>query len=247
MRYADATSAVVDEIVGQLEEELPGLPTLETAADVLVDALATRFAEGSVLIRTFATVAYERLPEPNRDFARRLAGRASLPARTPVLSLLATRGVEEAWNDRRTSRGHVGIPLLSGQQVAAIPMVAALMKALGVEIAAVSGADTAIVAQTIGTAAGLFLVDDARSATDGYGRLVIPAQDFVAGHSVQSVFGFGGVYAGTTTFVATVAFTREAVPRREAERFMRLTNIFKATTMRHAFRGTVFADGPSRT
>ncbi|MFH0940065.1 MAG: hypothetical protein V1899_12410 [Planctomycetota bacterium] len=42
---------------------------------------------------------------------------------TLVLSLMGTRGDEPAWNDRRSSAGHIGIPLASADFINKIPMM----------------------------------------------------------------------------------------------------------------------------
>ncbi len=248
MRYEEATPAVVDGLVEVLERELPRLPTLAQAALRLTDLVYDTFTESSVMVRTFATIPYGRLPEYQRKFADTVAGRSAtlVAAATPTLTLLATRGTEVAWNDPRASRGHVAIPLASPDHVESIPMVASLMKSLGVAVRAVGDADTSLVTQSIGNVAGIFYVEDARTALDARGRQVIPAQDFVARHGVQSVFGFGGVYALGHVFEATLVFARERVQRRQAERLMRLTNIFKANTLGAVFRGRIFEDTASR-
>jgi hypothetical protein len=101
--------------------------------------------------------------------------------------------------------------------------------------------ETAIVTQSLGTVAGVFYVDDAATAVDSAGRPIIADRVFVQEHGVKTVFGFGGAYALTGTFVVAVLFTRERVGRSQAERFMRLANQFKASTMKPVGRRRVFA------
>ena len=76
---------------------------------------------------------------------------------------------------------------------------------------------------------------------DSKGRRIIAARDFVQEHGVKTVFGFGGAYGLTGTFVVTVLFTRETIARSQAERFMRLTSQLKASTMRPVGRRRLFA------
>jgi hypothetical protein len=104
-----------------------------------------------------------------------------------------------------------------------------------------SDLDTAIVTQGFGSVAGVFYVEDARQERDAAGRLVIPAADFVNEYGVRTVFGFGGAYS-RGTFMATVLFTNERVPRVQAERFMRLASSFKAATLRLVMSGRIFVD-----
>jgi sulfur relay (sulfurtransferase) DsrF/TusC family protein len=243
MRFEEATSAVIDALEERTEAELAGAETLEAAAQRFCEILQETFAESTVLARVFATVPYGALPAATRTFVRRLVGARTeqLKPKTPVLSLLGTRGVLPRWNSRHLSEEHVGIPLASAEFVDAIPMIASLLKQLGIAIANAEGVETTIVTQALGKAAGVFFVDDAETAVDSQGRSIITARDFVQEHGVSTVFGFGGAYAITGTFVVTILFTSESVGRGQAERFMRLANRFKAATMRPVGRGQIFA------
>jgi hypothetical protein len=243
VRFNEATSAVIDDLEKRTEEELSSAESLEAAAQRFCDILYETFQESVVLVRVFATVPFDALPSANRTFVQRLAGeraRDVLKAKTPVLSLLGTRGVVPRWNSRHLSEGHVGIPLASAEFVEAIPMIASLVKQLGLEIEEAEDVDTAIVTQSLGKVAGVFYVDDARTAVDSRGRRIIAARDFVDEHDVRTVFGFGGAYALTGTFVVAVLFTGEDVARAQAERFMRLASQLKASTMRPVGRRRIF-------
>jgi hypothetical protein len=243
LRFAEVTPQVLDALERRVEDELGGQPTLEAAAQRFADILFETFEDSLILARVFVTVPYAKLPPFNQQFLRRMVGpRASevLADRLPVLSLVGTRGRRPAWNDRRRSEGHVGIPLASAEFVDGIPMIASLMKQLGAAIRESDGVETGIVVQSLGSAAGLFYVDDARRAVDSRGRPIIAAQSFVEENGVRTVFGFGGAYATVRNFMAAVLFTSEDVPRAQAERFMRLANTFKAVTLRAASRGNVF-------
>jgi hypothetical protein len=244
MRFDEVTSATIDTLETRVAAELPGLDTLEAAAQRFCDLLYETFAETSVLVRVFATVPFGMIPARNRAFVAGLAGPragAVLLPKTPVLSLLGTRGKEPRWNSRHLSEGHVGIPLASAEFVDAIPMIASLVKQLGVAIEAADEVETGIVTSSLGKAAGVFYVDDAATASDSKGRRIIAARDFVDTYGVKTVFGFGGAYALTGTFVVAVLFTSETLPRSQAERFMRLANQLKASTMRPVGRRRFFA------
>jgi hypothetical protein len=243
MRFEEAGGAVIDALEERMETDLSGAETLEAAAQRFCEVLQQTFAESTVLARVFATVPYDALPAATRAFVQRLAGAGmvQIKPKTPVLSLLGTRGRLPRWNSRHLSEGHLGIPLASAEFVDAIPMIASLLKQLGVAIAHAEDVETAIVTQSLGKAAGVFYVDDAEDAVDSQGRRIIAARDFVREHGVRTVFGFGGAYAITGTFVVTILFTSESVARGQAERFMRLTNRFKAATMRPVGRRQIFA------
>lgn len=242
LRLEEATSATIDGLEQRMEDELPSAASVEDAAQRFASMLYDTFSESVVLARVFVTVRLGSLPPANQEFVRRLVGSraTAVGPDTPVLSLLGTRGARPEWNSRHLSKGHVGIPLASAEFIDAIPMIASLIKQLGVAIAHDPGVETAIVTHRLGSAAGLFYVEDASTATDSRGRRVIAAADFVAEHGVKTVFGFGGVYALSGTFVVAVVFARDALARRQAERFMRLANLFKAITMRMVARKQFF-------
>ena len=142
--------------------------SLEHAAQELVTELHTQFDESVVLARVFVTVPFGELPPCNKDFVRRLAesaGSASqLKDDTPVFSLIRSHGQVADWNDRRRSKGHVGIPLISSAFVDAVPMISGLLKELGVPIEWVDSHDSQVIVQTIGSAAGLFFRGECRGS-----------------------------------------------------------------------------------
>jgi hypothetical protein len=144
------------------------------------------------------------------------------------LSLVGTHGRSPDWNDRRNSKGHVGIPLISSAFVDGIPMISRLLKELGVSLDWVDTQDPEIV-EKMDRTAGLFFVENAASATDHQGRKIIPAEDFVAEYNVKTVFGVGGGYASGQILVI-VAFCRDDVPREIGARFVALRDAFKAKT-----------------
>ena len=244
MRFEEVTAAVIDDLETRTDRELADVEVLETAAQRFCDVLYDGFAESAVLVRVFATVPFSALPTTNRRFVVGLVGpqaQTALAPATPVLSLLGTRGLLPRWNSRHLSEGHVGIPLASAEFIEAIPMIASLVKQLGLPLLGSEDVDTGIVTQALGRVAGVFYVDEASTAVDSQGRRIITAQDFVSEHGVRTVFGFGGAYALTGTLFVTVVFTRESVARTQAERFMRLANQFKASTMRVVGRRRIFA------
>ena len=80
-----------------------------------------------------------------------------------------------------------------------------------------------MVQKTIGKSGGVFFVENAGEATDRQGRKIIPAQDFVSGHGVKSVFGVGGAYPDDAILVM-VAFCRDQFSRTAAEHFLPLVS-----------------------
>ncbi|GAC1660061.1 MAG: hypothetical protein NVS4B13_07260 [Candidatus Elarobacter sp.] len=227
-----------------IEPDLVALPTLQEVAQRFTGALYERFAGSIVLTRTFATTELRTLPPADREFvegfarANGLAG--ELTESTPVLSLLGTRGVEPEWDDRRRSRGHLGIPLPSHGFVRDIPMIARLLQEIGFT-PAWAGLNSGFVTKTLANLNGIFYVGDARTAQDELGRNIIPAMDFVQRYQVRTVFGFGGSYLSGNTFIATIVFCRDEISRREAMKFVPLIGLLKAATTRLVRRNAVFS------
>lgn len=243
MKIEQATASTVTELWRKVEPQVQKAKALEQAAQALVNALHTQFQESVVLARVYFTVPFDALPEPNKAFVQQLAESAgagsNLKGTTPVLSLIGTAGQEADWNDRRKSKGHIGIPLISAAFVDAIPMISRLLKELGVPLDWVDTQDAEII-KKMDRAAGLFFVENAAEATDHQGRKIIPAQDFVSGYNVKSVFGVGGGYAGGQ-MVAIVTFCGDVIPRAAAERFVALRDAFKGHTGSFVESGRIFS------
>jgi hypothetical protein len=233
MRFAEVTRSNVRNMAETIRG-LKAAPCLAEAAHQWA-TLCYREFEGSLpLVRVFATLDYGLLPKSNKAFVRSVAEAHQvqhlLNDKTPVLSLLGTRGVTAEWNDRTRSRGHTGIPLVSAHFIQSIPMVARLLKELGLELEWISRQDSSAIASTLGgSLAGLFFVSDASTATDAQGRHIIPARDFVASHGIKTVFGIGGAYIGGT-IVVLILFTSESFDKAQAATLMPLINVFKAAT-----------------
>jgi hypothetical protein len=217
---------------------------VEEAAQALASELYAQFAESVVLARVFLTVRFDALPAELRvvveDLAR-AAGRADrLRGWVPVLTLVGTRGQEAAWNARRDSRGHQGIPLVSSSFVGAIPMISRLFRELGIPLSWIDGKDAQRIATAVGRSGGLFFVPDARTAVDDRGRKIIHAQDFVATSGVKTVFGTGAAYPRGQILV-TVVFCRDEVPRTAVAPFLDLSNLVRDQTAALVQSGAVFA------
>ena len=227
-----------------LEPSLAGANSLEAAVGLFTDALYERFAPSVALARVFGTVELHQLPDEDRIFVERVAastvGTEMLTAATPVLSLLASRGIEDEWNDRRRSRDHLGIPLLSERFVAEIPMISRLLNEIGFA-PAWSGSESGFVTKTLANVNGIFYVGDARTAVDDRDRNIIPATGFVERYGIKTVFGFGGSYLGRHMFISAIVFCREEIARSQAMRFVPLIGSLKAATTRLVNRGAFFA------
>ncbi len=224
----------VNNLVNRLKDNLKGFSYLDEAAQKAMDVLKDEFQDSLVLARVYATVPYAVLPDFNKKFVNKLAEDKGIKTlvndKTLVLSLLGTRGTEPDWNDRKKSRGHVGIPLVSASFVEEIPMVARLMKEMGLELDWIDKNDTNIVVKKIGNMAGVFYVPDALTQVDNRNRKIIADQNFAAKYNVKSVFGIGGCYMDGT-FITVILFTNEALQKSQAEAFTSLINSIKSSTL----------------
>jgi hypothetical protein len=163
-----------------------------------------------------------------------------LRPRSIVLSLLGTAGQKPEWNDPLQSQGHLGIPLVTSSFVENLPMVAALMRDMGIGLDWLDRQDGSIVVKEVGRLARVFFVPDARVTVDSKGRKVVPASDFVESNGVRTVFGLGGAYVDGT-FAAMIFFTRESIDRQQAEAFLPAINHFKVGTMNRVLEHQIFA------
>lgn len=192
-------------------------PTIEDAADQacrflydeLVDAGGAR---ACALIRFYKTHAFGKLKPADREFARLLMHGVEPHAAMRCLTLMATIGEEAKWNDRRRSRGHRAIPLPAPEIVEKAPMIAQLIKQLGVDLGAIVKPSPDVIKDLEGKTYGVFHVSKAA------GSPYIPAQDdFVLKYNIQSVVGCGGLLRGD--LFALILFAHVSVPTQTAERF----------------------------
>ncbi|HLT34866.1 MAG TPA: hypothetical protein VK034_01240, partial [Enhygromyxa sp.] len=122
-----------------------------------------------------------------------------------------------------------------------IPMIARLLKQLGVELDWIDRKDTAIVGKTFGLQSGVFYVADATTAVDNNNRKIISAQEFVASYGIKTVFGVGGGYVGTPVFTAITSFCRDNIDEAQVERFRSHIDRFKAETDGLVKQGRIFS------
>jgi len=219
-----------------LRRALQGAATLEEGA-----RRVTRFfydsavaAEGGarecVLVRLYKTHAFGALEPGLREFARARMGGREPWSDMRCLVLLASAGDEPAWNSRRLSRGHQAIPLPSVQIVEQAPMIAELVREMGLDLEDVVAPRPHLVRGSEDRAYNVFHVPEAE------GSPFIPAQaDFVRPFGIRSVVGFGGLMLSGELY-AVVLFARVPVPAESADRFRNI-----ALDLRIAV--SAFADG----
>jgi hypothetical protein len=167
------------------------------------------------LVRMFVTLPFESLEPQQQAFASNILGGPPASSSMKCLTLLATAGDLPDWNSRLTSRGHQALPLPSAEAVSRSPMIAQLIRQLGVQISALLS-DTGLVIDAAQHSFNVFYVGDAN------GSAFIPAQqEFVIPHGIRSVLGFGGLLPSGELF-ATILFSKTYIPREVADLFKTL-------------------------
>ncbi|MEJ7758253.1 MAG: hypothetical protein WKF55_01545 [Gemmatimonadaceae bacterium] len=205
----------------QLRKLGAGASSLEAVAGRTVEFLygSLRTRDGTpacALIRMFVTMPYEELEPNQQDVVRTVLGAAPEFQNMKCLTLLASAGELPAWNSRRDSVGHRALPLVSEESVARSPMIAQLIRQLGIEVGTFVGRDENLVVDVNQHTFNVFYVPEAR------GSAYIPAQDdFVIPYDVRSVLGFGGLLPSGELF-ATILFSKAPIARDTADLFKTL-------------------------
>lgn len=210
------TVADLEAWIAQVLADGAGAASFEQVAQLLCRSLYERYPRSVVLARCYLTVPLSELPSPQAAAVRELAEAKDIAGElhddTPVISLVGTAGRKPAWNDRRQSRQHQAIPMVSASFIDAIPMMSRLMRSLGGDLGWIDSHDPGVVIERLGAAAGSFYVADARTELDTRGRRVISAEDFVDQEGVVTVFGNGGAFPNGQIFTVLV-FCSHPVPR----------------------------------
>ncbi len=216
--------------------------SLDDGAQRLVRYLRQNFLDpltgesSFVLARIFITRRWDELPPNLQDVARkRLPDDVDPFPELRCLVLAGSDGDLPQWQSPARSVNHRAIPLPDLDAVADAPMIAALVRQLGLPsevvvstVGAVRTSATIPGRARAGRASarithpgltgmphetfGVFHIREARGSPD------VPDQEFVIKHRVRSVLGFGGALPGGSVFAA-VLFARTPVPLDAAELF----------------------------
>lgn len=179
-------------------------------------------ARACALIRFYKTYRFADLEPRLQSFASRQTPHHKLTGQMKCLTLLASVGQEAEWCDPRRSVGHQAIPLPSARIVEGAPMIAQLIREMGLDIADVITPDAAFLHDRVGKSYNVFHVENA------LGSPHIPVQkEFVERYGVRSVLGFGGLLVGGDLF-AVIMFSRGRIPAESAARFKSIALDVKA-------------------
>lgn len=157
------------------------------------------------LVRMFETQPFQALAPELQSIA---AASAPMTPQTVCLTLVATTGDEPAWNDAKLSQGHRAIPLSSAEAVEQLPMIAQLIRQLGLKVAGVITPVEGVVVNSAAT--GVFHIPEALRSP------WIPAQEgFVVPFGIRSVVGFGDWLPDGHLFVV-IGFSKVPISRETA-------------------------------
>jgi len=231
--FNDFDTIALVECRRELREVGASASSVEDAADKLVRFMYESFRNkktgrrSCALVRFYMTQPFARLPLELQEFVRSSVGDQRPPPEMRCLTLMGTAGVEEAWNSRARSEHHKAIALPSAAVVEQAPMVAQLIKQLGVKIEhLVRSSDEIIVDRGI-TRYNVFHVEEAE------GSPYIPAQeDFVIPYGVKTVLGFGGLLPVGELF-AMILFSRDKISENTAKMFRTLTLVMEIPLLRN--------------
>ena len=185
------------------------------------------------LVRLFKTHDYGDLDPELQRFAAEVLGREpELPA-TKCLTLLATAGSKEEWNDRRRSQRHRSIPLLSAEMVRAFPMISNLVDQLGLEITDVLNPDPGMLVDIDQKAYNVFHVPYAVGS-----EAIVDQEEFVIPEGIKSCLGFGGMLPSGNLF-AVVMFSKVPIIPTVAAMFQTISLNLKIALL--PFETRVFA------
>ena len=202
-------------LFSELQNRLGICQSLEEGAKQTVELIYHQFKDLIVLTRLYANLPFEMLTHPYQQFVNNFAKNKGIsdqvnPA-APVLTLLGSYGQEPQWSNSVNSRNHLAIPLVSHDFIETIPMVAGLLKDLGVKLVGYDNKDNSsqIVKQINAGIGGSFYVSDAHLAINLQGEKIISDQNFVESYNVKTVFAIVSSYLSSDRFICLIIFTRE--------------------------------------
>lgn len=190
--------------------------TLQLALQEMMNVIYIHLGDSIVLCRIFHLIRMGDLPDFEQQFVYEFANKigidSDLDNDTNILCLMGTKGQKQAWNNRKLSQGHLGIPIISAEFLSSIPMMVNLLASIGVKIPNVADFKRLDVAQPFQNQ-GAFVVEDALKAIDSQNRKVIADQHFVRNYGVKSVIGFGNQHVVHETFSVAVFFLRDSIQK----------------------------------
>jgi hypothetical protein len=251
-KLRETTVETINALKQSIETTVKACVSLEEAAQTFTNLLWEEFEESIILVRCFVTLPFSTLPERyQRSVAQLAEGEGVTPLlgdKTPVLTLLGSRGGEEIRNVKQ----YFGLPLVSYGFIESIPMIADLLRELGFSLNGEKEPrdnfqDTGdIETNSMSFLSGVFYVPDAQHAINGKGERILSAFDRIAVYNserfseIQTIFGIGGAYI-SGPFIAILICTKEALNKKTVEQFVPVTNYVKTSTTKLILDANIFA------
>lgn len=196
-----------------------GAASIEEAADRITRYLYTTLTTGAdedpacVLVRLFKTHPYDRLsPKLQALVDARLGDKPANPG-MKCLTLLASTGAVEGWNNPAQSTRFRVIPLDGPEALAKLPMFSQLFTQFHIDLPFLNSARSSLLVDRHETTCNAFHLPQALNSP------FVPEQkDFIIPFGIQSTLGFGGLLH-TGELLAVILFTKVAVPRETADLF----------------------------
>ena len=158
----------------------------------------------------------------------------SISKQNQYLTLLGYWGDLEEWKNRIHSKNYKAFPLNDPHVLDKFPMLSAVFSQIGFELPENVVPDNSILIKERHKKLKLFCVEEAK------GSKFIPKQaEFVEPFSVESVFGFGGVYP-TGNIYAIIVFSREKILKQDASVYLSLNPAIKWATLGYDIMGNIF-------
>ena len=192
--------------------------TVRAAAERVVrffyeELVDRRGAPACALVRLFRTLPYRDLDVGSQAFARAASGGEILEPEVRCLTLMATMGDQPEWQSRESSRGHRAIPLTTVEVVERAPMIAQLIRQMGMDIAKVVRPPAGLLLDDTATTHSVFYVPRAEGSPH-----IVAQTEFVIPYRIASVVGFGGIVSSGDMF-ATILFSKVPISAEAADLF----------------------------
>ncbi|MGB3509281.1 MAG: response regulator [Microcoleaceae cyanobacterium] len=205
--------------------------TMEETSNRIIRYLYENFVDSDTgqkscaLIRFFKTHHFEALDTHLQEFAGQMLEKNIPSEELKCLTLLATIGEQEEWNNRFNSKGHQAIPLVSREVVEKIPMISQLIYQFGLDINSLLKPEPEKLIELEQKNYNVFYIPDAVSSS------YIPAKEnFVIPFGIQSVLAFGGLLPDGNLFTVII-FSKVKIPRSTAEMFSTLALSIKTAIL----------------
>lgn len=165
------------------------------------------------LVRFFKTHPYQNLNKRLQTAAQLAAPQRYIPPRTKCLMLLATMGDDPHWNVRQESRNHQIIPLVDPHFVQSLPMISQMIQQFGLPMNAFLKATPMGLEEPFQKVFNVFHIPTVLNSPH------VPAQkEFVMGHRLKSIVGFGGMLPSNELF-AVILFSKTFIRGEIAHNF----------------------------